>query len=348
MSSRQIVASAVLLCCSLVMAGCETDRPTGPTPGKTQPASPGGNTATARSYPYRIATTCSMVTDIVRTVAGERGEVKGLMGEGVDPHLYKPTRNDARQLLSADIIFYSGLMLEGRMADTFIRVARSGKTVYAVTEEIDESYLREPPEFDGHWDPHVWMDVRAWSKCTEFVATALSDFDPPGAEEYKKNSDAYVARLDELDKYARKVIATIPEDRRVLVTAHDAFGYFSMVYNIQVKSVLGSTTESDAGIKDINNLVDFIVDHKIAAVFAESSVNNKGIQAVIAGAKKRGWQVQIGGTLYSDAMGAPDTYEGTYIGMIDHNATVIARALGGQAPERGLNGRLAAGGQSSK
>ena len=186
---------------------------------------------------YHVVTTCGMVTDIVRIVAGDKAEVVGLLGEGVDPHLYKPTRSDVKALMEADVVFYSGLMLEGRMGDTFAQVARTGKPVYAVTEGIDESYLREPPEFAGHYDPHVWMDVSAWSRCVEFVATSLGEYDPSHAAYYSRNAETYRRQLKELDDYVRRVIATVPKDQRVLVTAHDAFGYFSRAYDIPVRSV---------------------------------------------------------------------------------------------------------------
>jgi manganese/zinc/iron transport system substrate-binding protein len=287
-----------------------------------------------------IVTTCGMVTDIVKIVAGDKADVTGLMGAGVDPHLYKPTRSDVKQLIAADLVFYSGLLLEGRMSDVFENVRGRGKPVYAVTEVINKSYLREPPEFKGHPDPHVWMDVAAWSQCVGAVAQGLSKFDPPNADFYKQNAEAYRAELKTLDDYVRKVIATIPQDQRILVTAHDAFGYFSRAYKIPVESVQGLTTESLPSIADINRLVDVLVERKVQAVFVEASVNPKNIQAVIAGANSRGWTVKIGGQLFSDAMGPADTYEGTYVGMMDHNATVIARALGGEAPEKGMNGKL--------
>lgn len=321
----------------MLLAGCDSQ-------GHT---SPHGNTAAGASpavyqgdYPYTVVTTCGMVTDIVRQVVGDRAEVIGLMGEGVDPHLYKPTRNDVKQLLEADIVFYAGLMLEGRMSETFIKVARSGKPVYAVSETLDENYLREPPEFEGHWDPHVWMDVTAWSEAVSFVVDTLSEFDPPGAELYRQNGEQYRAKLAQLDAYVKEVIGSIPEEQRVLITAHDAFGYFSEAYNIPVRSVQGISTESEAGVNDINELVDFIVDNNIQAIFIESSVSQKNIEALIEGAANRDWSVAVGGELYSDAMGAPGTYEGTYVGMLDHNATTIANSLGGQTPEKGFQGQL--------
>jgi manganese/zinc/iron transport system substrate-binding protein len=302
-----------------------------------------GNASQATAAPdrrYRIVATVSMVTDIVRNVVGDRAEVVGLLGAGVDPHTYKPTRDDVRQLMSADVVFYSGLILEGRMGDTLAKVGRGGKPVYAVTEEIDESFLREPPEFAGHPDPHVWMDVAAWSECVAFVAKALSEFDPPHADEYQRNAAAYRAELRKLDDYCRRVIGTIPPEQRVLVTAHDAFGYFGRAYGIEVRSPQGITTESEASVDDVNRLVDYLVERKIRAIFVESSVSEKNMRAIIEGAADRGWQVTIGSNLFSDAAGPPGTYEGTYIGMLDHNATRIAQALGGEAPPRGLNGQL--------
>ncbi len=303
----------------------------------------GGAGATAPpSYPYRVVTTCGMVTDIVRQVAGDKATVEGLMGEGVDPHLYKPTRNDVAKILAADVVFYSGLMLEGRMTDTFIKAARQGRIVHAVTELIDESYLLEPPGMAGHWDPHVWMDVKAWSKAVEAVGKALGEYDPTNAASYAANADACREQLTALDEYVRQVIASIPAERRVLITAHDAFNYFGRAYGIEVLGIQGISTESEAGLNDINRLVDLIVTRGISAVFVESSVSDKNVTALVEGAKSRGHEVTIGGRLFSDAMGAPGTYEGTYIGMIDHNATIIARALGGEAPERGMNGKLGA------
>ena len=284
----------------------------------------------------RIVTTVGMVTDIVREVVGDRGEVLGLLSEGVDPHLYKPTREDVNQLDDADIIFYGGLMLEGRMEESFKKLRESGKVVVGVAESLDQKVLRKPPEFEGHFDPHVWMDVTLWSQCVDAVTKAMQEYDSEHAAEFTARAEVYKQRLQKLDEYVRQSIATIPEQQRVLVTAHDAFGYFARAYRMQVKSVQGISTESEAGVADINALVDFLVEQKIAAIFVESSVSEKNLQAVREGAEKRGWAVKVGGELFSDAMGTAGTYEGTYIGMIDHNATTIARALGGQVPDGGF------------
>ncbi len=309
----------------------------------------GGSDSTASNAPIkkegsqpgrrpRIVTTVGMVTDIVREVAGDRCEVIGLLSEGVDPHLYKPTREDVKQLDDAntDIIFYGGLMLEGRMEESLKKIRQKGKKVVAVSESLDPATLRKPPEFEGHFDPHVWMDVSLWSQCTEIVSRSISEFDPTHAMDYGLRTVAYKARLNHLDAYVRTSIASIPEQQRVLVTAHDAFGYFARAYGMEVKSVQGISTESEAGVADVNALVDFLVERKIRAIFVESSVSDQSLRAVIEGAGKRGWKVKVGGELFSDAMGPAGTYEGTYVGMIDHNATTIARALGGQVPNGGF------------
>jgi len=290
---------------------------------------------------YTCVATTGMVADIARSIAGENGDITGLLGEGVDPHLYKLTRSDMAQLMRADAVFYSGLLLEGKMSDAFIRIAGSGKPVFAVTENIDEQYLLEPEQFQGHFDPHVWMDPTAWSRCAAVVADKLATrIDPSNAEQYKSNLKKYLEGLAELDEYVERIIGTIPEDRRVLITAHDAFNYFGRRYGLEVMGIMGISTESEAGVREIERLVDILVEQQIPAVFVETTVPDRSVKALIAGARARGHEVVIGGSLFSDAMGAPGTYEGTYIGMIDHNATIIARALGGSAPARGMQGKL--------
>ena len=298
--------------------------------------------AAPRSYPYSIVATVGMVGDVVANVAGDKAKVTTVMGPGVDPHLYKPTRDDVAAMMRADAIFYSGLMLEGKMADTLVKLAR-GKPVHAVTEAIDEKFLLEPEDFGGHHDPHVWMDPSAWAKCVEAAGRALSEFDPANAATYAANAKAYAARCLELHEYGRKVLATIPEKGRVLISSHDAFNYFGRAFELKVMGVQGISTESEAGLQRINSLVDFIVENDVRAVFVESSVPPKNIEALVAGVKSRGRELRIGGELFSDAMGAAGTYEGTYLGMVDHNITLVARALGGEAPGRGWQGKLGHG-----
>ena len=281
-----------------------------------------------------------MVTDIVKEVAGDKATVKGLLGAGVDPHLYKPTRDDVSAMMKADVVFYSGLMLEGKMADTLIKVARN-KPVYAVTELIDEKFLLEPPEMSGHYDPHVWMDASAWSRCVAAVGKSLGEYDPANKAGYAKRAEDYAAKCMALYDYGKKVMATVPEKSRTLISSHDAFNYFGRAYDLQVLGVQGVSTESEAGLQRINELVDYTVKNDVKAVFVETSVPKKTIEALIEGAKSRGHLLKIGGELFSDAMGADKTYEGTYLGMIDHNITIVASALGGEVSPKGWQGKLA-------
>lgn len=311
----------------LFASGCETNE---------DPASSSGPSG----YPFQIVATVGMVADIAREVAGPRADVKGIIGEGVDPHLYKPTSTDVKRLQSADVVFYNGLMLEGKMADVLVSVARRGRPVFAVTETIGEQGDYVIVDSESHHDPHVWMDVRGWMEGVEVIEGSLSRYDPDNAPEYSKRADAYLAELEKLDDYARRSLASIPEEQRVLVTAHDAFGYMSRAYGIEVRAIQGLSTESEAGVRDIEELVAFLVARKIPAVFVESSVSDRNVRALIEGARAKGHDLVIGGELFSDAMGEAGTYEGTYIGMIDHNVTTITRALGGEAPEGGLNGKL--------
>jgi manganese/zinc/iron transport system substrate-binding protein len=237
-------------------------------------------------------------------------------------------------------VIYSGLMLEGKMTDLFVRIGRS-KPVYAITERIDEKKdLLEPEDFEGHYDPHVWMDVSLWAKCAGEVGKILSEFDAAHAADYQKRTDSYLAQLTSLHEYGKRALGSIPKESRVLITSHDAFNYFGRAYGLEVQGVQGISTESEAGLQRINELVDLLVKRKVKAVFVESSVPRKNIQALVDGAKSREHEVVIGGELFSDAMGAADTYEGTYVGMLDHNITTVTRALGGTAPPRGLNEKL--------
>lgn len=318
--------------CTLLLAGlvaaCAGCQPSDPAPV--------GQTASKK---LKVVCTVGMVTDIVRRVAGEHADVTGLLKEGVDPHVYVPTSNDTVQAMSADIVFYSGLHLEGRMVDDYEAAHKKGRKIFAVTAGIPHDKLRGS-EAAGLHDPHVWGDVQLWMECVREVNRQLATHDAPHAAEYQANADQLLQELTGLDKYIREIISSIPEKQRVLVTAHDAFAYFARAYGIQVRSVQGISTDSQAGVKDTNALVAFLVENKIPTVFVEASVNRRDLDAVIEGAKQQNWTVQVGGTLYSDSMGPPGTYEGSYIGMQDHNATMIARSLGGTAPEKGWQGKL--------
>lgn len=328
--TRDLCSAFLLLVVALLLGAVPACEETG------EPAPVGDATLT-------IAATTGMVADTVRTVAGDRADVVGLINSGVDPHLYKATRRDIKRIMDADAVFYNGLLLEGKLTDTLIRAASSGKPVHAVTELVDESSLLEPEGFNGHFDPHLWMDPRAWSVTVGVVRDRLSALDPDGAEQFRANSAAYEAQILALDAYGESVLSTVPVSKRVLVTAHDAFNYFGRRYGFEVVGIQGISTESEAGVRDIERLVELLVDREIGAVFIESTVSDRNIGALVAGASARGHTVSIGGKLFSDAMGKSGTYEGTYIGMLDHNITTIVRALGGEAPERGMQGLLTPG-----
>jgi manganese/zinc/iron transport system substrate-binding protein len=280
-----------------------------------------------------------MVGDVVRNVGGEHVEVSVLLGPGVDPHLHKTSRDDMALMMEADMVFYSGLMLEGKMTDTFGHIGKS-IPVHALTERLSKEDLIAPEGTNGHADPHVWFDVSMWAKTSQLVADVLAKRLPEHAEAFRAAADAYQAKLAPMAVYAAERLATIPPSQRILITSHDAFGYLGRAYGIEVLGVQGISTDSEAGLRRVNELVDLLVEKKVPAVFIETSVSEKSIEALIEGAASRGHEVKIGGSLFSDAAGPADTYEGTYAGMIDHNITVITRALGGDAPEGGRVGQL--------
>jgi manganese/zinc/iron transport system substrate-binding protein len=304
-------------------------------------AVPGATPARAAIQPMSVVATTGMIADLVRTVGGDRVRVRQLMGEGVDPHLYRATRTDIGAMLSSQIVFYNGLLLEGRLTDALVKIATSGKPVFAVTELIDEGALLQPAGGEGHFDPHVWMDPRVWALAVDVVREKLTQRDPAGAAVYEANAKRLRDEIQRLDAYAETLLNRTPAEQRVLVTAHDAFGYFGRRYGFEVLGVQGLSTESEAGLKQVEELVSLLVKRRIPAVFVESTIPERSVRALIAGAKAQRHEVIIGGELYSDAMGPPGTYEGTYVGMIDHNVTTIARALGLKPPEGGFQGRLA-------
>lgn len=279
----------------------------------------------------RVVATTGMIADAAREISGPRADVRGLMGEGVDPHLYKASPGDVRAMADADLILYHGLHLEGRMADVIVKMA-GRRSVVRVTDGIDEAKLREPEEFEGHFDPHVWFDVALWSAVVGRVESALSEKDPSGKSEYASRGAEYRALLEELDTYAKSTLATIPQGRRTLVTAHDAFGYFGAAYGLEVLAIQGISTDSEASLQGINTLVNTLVSRRVPAVFIESSVPRKTVDALIEGCKGRGHAVTVGGELFSDALGRDGTLEGTYVGMVLHNVDTITKALGGIVP----------------
>jgi manganese/zinc/iron transport system substrate-binding protein len=281
---------------------------------------------------YAVATV-GMVADVVRNVGGERVRVDALMGPGVDPHLYKASEGDVRRLFRADVVFYVGLHLEARMADVLDEMGTRVRTV-AVGQAVPAERLQRPPEFAGAYDPHVWFDVALWRYTVDAVARGLADADPAHAAEYRGNAARYSARLDTLDGYVRARAAELPPDRRVLVTAHDAFGYFGQAYGFEVHGLQGISTAAEAGTHDVQALAAMIAERRIPAVFVESSVPRRTIEAVQEAVRARGFSVRIGGDLFSDAMGSPGTPEGTYVGMVRHNVDTIVDALA-RDPEDG-------------
>lgn len=281
--------------------------------------------------PINVVTTTGMITDTVRQIGGDRVQVTGLMGAGVDPHLYRPTAGDIQTLQNADIIFRNGGNLEGRMGEIFDRLT-SRVPVHTLIDAMPSDRLFAHPVYNGFSDPHVWFDVSLWSEGIDAIVDGLSALDPSGAEMYAANAAAYREKLSVLDAYIADAVATIPEDQRVLITAHDAFGYFGARYGIEVVGLQGVSTEAEAGVQDVQSLVTLVVENRVPAVFIESSVPRRTIEAVVEAARARGWDVRIGGELFSDAPGDSQTLEGTYIGMALHNLIAIVPALGGELP----------------
>jgi manganese/zinc/iron transport system substrate-binding protein len=285
-----------------------------------------GRDAGERSGPLRVVATTGMIGDTAARIGGEWAEVEALMGPGVDPHLYKASESDVRRLAEADLILYNGLHLEGKMADILVKLARQ-RPVVAVSEAVPEVSLREPPEFAGQYDPHIWFDVSLWEQTLGPIADALAELDPAHAEAFQANATAFSAELTELDAWVQGRIDEIPPARQVLVTAHDAFGYFGQRYGIEVIGLQGISTLAEAGLKDMQRVVDLVVEREIPALFVESSVPRRSIEAVVAACQDRGHAVEIGGELFSDAMGAAGTPEGSYPGMVRANVDTIVEAL---------------------
>ena len=275
----------------------------------------------------RVTTTITMVSDLVKQVGGDRVEVQGLMGPGVDPHLYKAAASDVSKLQNAEVIFYCGLLLEGKMQDVFAKMARTKKHVYAITEGIPEAKLLEPPEFAGHYDPHVWFEVPLWSLCVDAIVGGLSEFDPKSKAYFEQRGKEVKAKLDELHGWAVKKSEELPREKRILVTSHDAYNYFGRAYGFQVVGLQGISTVEEANVAARAKLTQFIKENGVKAIFVESSVSPAAIKRI---SEDSG--VKIGGELFSDAMGTPGQIEngydlGTYEGMIKHNLTTIVEAL---------------------
>jgi len=289
----------------------------------------GGESATAASDGLQIVTTTSMITDITKAVGGDQVEVSGLMGAGIDPHLYVASEGDMELLQNADVIFYNGLFLEAQMVEILEQIGER-KSVVPVSQGIDEAQLLPWANYADEYDPHIWFDVTFWMKAVETVRDTLVEVDATNAATYQANATAYLAELTKLDAYVKEQAARLPAEQRILVTAHDAFHYFGRAYGFDVRGLQGISTASEAGTADVQALADFIAEKQVKAIFVESSVPVRNIEALQAAVQARGFAVTIGGELFSDAMGSPGTPEGTYIGMVRHNIDTIVGALLGE------------------
>lgn len=273
-----------------------------------------------------VVTSTTMITDLVKNIGGDYINVEGLMGSGVDPHLYKASEGDVTKLVNADVIFYNGLHLEGKLVEIFEKMDSDKETI-ALADEINKKQLIGSEYFASNYDPHVWFDINFFKQFVEKVTIVLSEKDPINAEKYRENEKRYLADLNKLDEDVQGVVDVLPKEKRILVTAHDAFNYFGKAYDFEVVGLQGLSTATEAGVQDVQKLAAFIIDKKIKAIFIESSVPKRTIEALQAAVKSKGHDVVIGGTLYSDALGNAGTAEGTYVGMYRYNIKTIVSAL---------------------
>lgn len=292
----------------LIMASC-----------KTEPKKSNGK--------LNIVTTTTMITDLVENIGGDRVNIQGLMGSGVDPHLYKASAGDVTKLSNADLIFYGGLHLEGKLVEVFEKMESQNLKTVAVSDALDKSTLIGSEYFASNYDPHIWFDVNNWENITKFVVEKLSMADPENKEFYMENGEQYLKKLENLNTDIKSIIESLPKEKRVLVTAHDAFSYFGKAYDFEVVGLQGLSTATEAGVQDVQKISAFIIERKIKAIFVESSVPKRTIEALQASVNSKGHHVEIGGTLYSDALGNAGTFEGTYIGMFKYNVKTIVGAL---------------------
>ncbi|WP_100802620.1 metal ABC transporter solute-binding protein, Zn/Mn family [Ulvibacter sp. MAR_2010_11] len=275
----------------------------------------------------KIVTTTTMITDLVKNIGGDFIEVNGLMGAGVDPHLYKASEGDVSKLFTADIIFYNGLHLEGKLVDVFEKMESTNKKQIALAEVLDKNTLIGSEYFASNYDPHVWFDIQYFIQFAEKVTDELAKANPENAEAFQQNKLVYIEKLKTLEAEVKAIIATLPKEKRILVTAHDAFNYFGKAYDFEVVGLQGISTATEAGVQDVQRLSDFIIEKQVKAIFVESSVPRRTIEALQESVLSKGAEVSIGGSLYSDALGNTGTEEGTYIGMFRYNVTTIVNSL---------------------
>ncbi len=280
----------------------------------------------SKSEPLKIVCTTNIVGDLVNNIVGDKATVKTLMGAGVDPHLYKATQGDIKDLMNADVIVYSGLHLEGKMGEIFEKLSKQKVTI-AVSDGIDKSKLINSSNFQGAYDPHIWFDPTMWADGCIFVSEQLAKADTNNRESFTASGKSYANNLMAVSTYISEQVNRLPKDKRIMITAHDAFSYYGRAYDIEVKGLQGISTMSEYGLKDVTNMVNFIIDNKIKAVFVETSVNKRSIEAVIEGCKEKGYDLKIGGDLFSDAMGERGKKGGNYVDMIKSNTFTIVNAL---------------------
>jgi len=320
MRYRDFIVSLVGPCLALSLVACDGGKPA---------TTAGGDPRPAREKPLVVVTT-PMVGDLVRSIGGDRIDLVVLIPPGTDPHLWTPTRNDVLQVLDADAVFMNGLMLEGRAGDSFARVEISGRPVVRIAETLPKAQLLTDTSNPSHFDPHIWMDPTLWAKTAPAVRDTLAQIDSDGAETYARNLAAFEADAAALDRECALAIGSIPPSNRTLVTAHDAFGYFGRRYDLKVQGIQGISTESEPSLADIERLVSEISEARIPAIFIETTVSDRSARSVVEGCAAKGHSVTIGEPLYSDSLGRVGSPQGTWAGMIRHNAKSIANALGGR------------------
>lgn len=296
--------------------------------GCAQPSNVGQGAADFSDRNVRVVATTNIIGDLVRQVGGDHVDLTTLMGPGVDPHLYKASEGDVQRMAQADVVLYNGLDLEGRMTEVFEQMERRQITTSALAAEaVPESLRIGSEEYVGNHDPHVWFDVALWTGVAQHVGEVLAQKDTARAEVYRANAQAYAQQLDSLDQYVIQQAQRIPEAQRVLITSHDAFSYLGRAYDIEVRGLQGISTASEAGAGDVQALANFVVERRIPAIFVETSVSPRGIQAVREAVRAKGFEVRVGGTLYGDALGDAGTPEGTYGGAVRHNIDTIVQGL---------------------
>ena len=274
-----------------------------------------------------IVTTTTIIGDAVEAIGGDKVNLEVLMGPGIDPHLYKASAGDMKKMQNADLIIYNGLHLEGKMSDVLEQMEKSSKNTYGAGDLVDRSKLIESEDFEGAYDPHIWFDVELWMGVVEGIGEKIIELDPENRDYYEENTEKYLKELEELHAYTKSRAGELSEEKRILITAHDAFNYFGLAYDFEVRGLQGLSTATEAGTADVRNLADFIADKEIPAIFIESSVPAKNMEALKNAVDSRGFTVEIGGELFSDSLGNPGTEEGTYVGTVKHNINTIVDGL---------------------